>query len=199
VARRIPTGDGLVRSGEWRQFEGVELTGRRMGVVGAGPIGERMVALGRGIGMDVVAWTRNPSPERASRLGAPFVELDELFASSDVVSLHLVHTAATEKLVTRELLDRLGPTGILVNTARAELVDSEALAEALRDERIWGAGLDVFDQEPADPDSELVQSERTVVTPHVGYYTGPANDQLLARAIENLRAFADGQPTNVVS
>jgi phosphoglycerate dehydrogenase-like enzyme len=198
VARRIPRADSLVRGGGWEQFEALELTGRRLGIVGVGTIGERMVGLGNGIGMEVVAWTRAPSSERAAKLGVRFVELDELFSTSDVVSLHLSHVKGTEGLIDRGLLQRLKPRAILVNTARAELVDMEALAEMVASGRIWGAGLDVFETEPPQPSNGLFHSERSVLTPHTAFYTGPAAEEQYRIAIGNLRAFADGNPTNIV-
>jgi phosphoglycerate dehydrogenase-like enzyme len=198
AARRIPAADTLVREGDWEQFESLELTGRRLGVVGVGTIGRRMVELGRGIGMEVVAWTRNPSPERARELGVPFVSLEELFEGCDVVSLHLAHSEQTEGLIDRRLLQRLRPRAIFVNTARAELVDNVALAELLSEGRIWGAGLDVFESEPPGNGAGLPARERAVLTPHTAFYTGPSAEEQYRIAIENLRAFADGRPTNRV-
>jgi phosphoglycerate dehydrogenase-like enzyme len=198
VARRIPRADSLVRDGGWEQFEALELTGRRLGIVGVGTIGERMAELGKGVGMEVVAWTRTPSPEREARLGVRFIELDELFSTSDVVSLHLTHVKSTEGLVDRGLLERLKPRAILVNTARAELVDMEALADMVASGRIWGAGLDVFETEPPQPSNGLFHTERSVLTPHTAFYTGPAAEEQYRIAIGNLRAFADGNPTNIV-
>src|SRR5207244_6026309 len=128
---RVPAGDRAVRVGSWEQTDGLELRRRRLGVVGAGPIGARMIELGKALGMSVVCWTRRRSPERERELGAPLVELDELFASADVVSLHLAHRPETERLVDRRLLGLLQPHAILVNTARGALVDEAALAELL--------------------------------------------------------------------
>lgn len=198
AARRIPRADALVRAGEWEQFESLELTGRRLGVVGVGTIGRRMVELGRGVGMDVVAWTRRPSAERAEALGVEFVSLEELFDSSDAVSVHIAHTADTEGLIDRSLLERLHEKAIFVNTARAEVVDTDALAELVADGRIWGAGMDVFDAEPPALTHGLLASKDAVLTPHTGFYTAPAVEEQYRIAIANLRAFADGGPTNVV-
>jgi phosphoglycerate dehydrogenase-like enzyme len=199
VARRIPAADALVRDGKWEQFESLEISGRKLGVVGIGTIGRRMVELGQGLGMEVVAWTRNPSAERAAEIGVELVELDQLFETSDVVSLHLAHTNETEGIISRDLLERLGPEAIFVNTARAELVDNEALDQLLAEGRIWGAGLDVLEEEPPPAAFSLLQRHNLVLTPHTAFYTGPSAEEQYRVAISNLRAFADGAPTNVVT
>jgi phosphoglycerate dehydrogenase-like enzyme len=199
VARRIPAADALVRDGNWEQFESLEISGRKLGVVGVGTIGGRMVELGQGVGMKVVAWTRNPSPERAAELGVELVELDQLFDTSDVVSVHLAHTSETEGIIGRGLLERLGPEAIFINTARAELVDNEALDMMLAEGRIWGAGLDVLEDEPPPASSSLLRRDNVVLTPHTAFYTGPSAEEQYRVAISNLRAFADGDPTNVVT
>ncbi|HEU4657708.1 MAG TPA: 2-hydroxyacid dehydrogenase [Capillimicrobium sp.] len=198
VARRLPRADALVRDGAWEQFECLELTGRRLGVVGLGTIGERMVQLGKGVGMDVVAWTRRATPERAASLGVELVSLEELFDTSDAVSIHLAHTSETERIVDRSLLERLHDRAIVVNTARAEVVDTDALAELVAEGRLWGVGADVFDSEPPEPDDGLLGSERSVLTPHTAFFTASAAEEQYRIAIANLAAFAEGRPTNVV-
>jgi phosphoglycerate dehydrogenase-like enzyme len=199
VARRVSDGDRAVRGGAWEQAEGLELRGRRLGVVGAGPIGARMIELGKALGMTVVCWTRRPSPERADALGAPLVELEELFASSDVVSLHLARSPETEGIIGRRLLALLQPHAILVNTARGALLDERALAELLEAGAIWGAGFDVLGIEPPPDDHPLLASPRTIVTPHVAFRTEQASRELLRHSLENLLAFARGEPRNVTA
>jgi phosphoglycerate dehydrogenase-like enzyme len=199
VARRVPRGDAAVRGGSWEQTEGLELRGRRLGVVGAGPVGARMIELGKALGMNVVCWTRRRSPERELELGAPLVELDELFASSDVVSLHLAPHPDTHGIVDRRLLELLRPDAILVNTARGSLVDEQALAQLLASGRIRGAGLDVLGTEPPPPDHPLLSSPRTVLTPHVAFHTAESSAELMRISLENLLAFARGEPQNVRS
>ena len=192
VARRVPQGDREVRGGSWEQTEGVELRGRQLGVVGAGPVGRRMMELGRAVGMSVVYWTRRP---RA--VDARFVELDELFATSDVVSLHLASRPETEGIVDRRLLSLLQPHAIVVNTARGALVDEAALAELLQAGAIRGAGLDVLSAEPPPEDHPLLHSERAVLTPHVAFHTAESARELVRVTLENLIAFARGAPQNV--
>ena len=197
VARRVADGDRAVRAGSWGQTEGVELYGRRLGVVGAGPIGARMIELGRGLGMTVVCWTRRRTPDRERELGAPIVELDHLFATADVVSLHLAHTPETEGIVDRRLLSMLQPHAIVVNTARGALVDETALVELLEAGSIGGAGLDVLGSEPPPADHPLLSAPRVVLTPHVGFRTAEASGELIRVSLENLIAYARGEPQNV--
>ncbi|HZU19834.1 MAG TPA: NAD(P)-dependent oxidoreductase [Gaiellaceae bacterium] len=197
VARRVVERDRAVRGGSWAQDEGVELRGRRLGVVGAGPTGMRMIELGRALGMTVTCWTRRRTAERERELGVPLVELDDLFASSDVVSLHLAATPETEGIVDRRLLGLLPRGAIVVNTARGTLVDEQALAELLEAGAVGGAGLDVLAAEPPPPDHPLLSAPRVVVTPHVAFHTAEASRELLRISLENLLAFARGAPQNV--
>ena len=197
AARRIVEGDKIVRDGRWEKNQGLKLAGRRLGVVGAGAIGSRMIALGNGIGMEVVYWSRTADTARDERLGARRVELDELFATSDVVSLHLTHSADTDGLISRPLLERLRPNAILVNTARAEIVDNVALNELLSRQAIFGAGIDVFTEEPPLPESLPPAGANAVLSAHVGFHTDEADD-VFRLAGENILAFAAGTPTNVI-
>lgn len=197
VARGLLDCDRAVRAGGWEQTEPFDLRGRRLGVVGAGPVAVRLIELAHAIGMTVVCWTRRRSPERERELGVPLVELEELFASSDVVSLHLAARAETEGIVDRRLLSLLQPHTILVNTARGSLVDEASLAELLDRGAIRGVGLDVLGTEPPPRDHPLLTAPRTVLTPHVGFNSDAAANELMRVALENLLAFARGRPQNV--
>ena len=197
VARRVTERDRAVRAGTWNQDEGMELRGRRLGVVGAGPVGSRMIELGRALDMTVTCWTRRRTPERERELGVPLVELDDLFSHSDAVSLHLAVTPETEGLVDRRLLGLLPPRAILVNTARGALVDEDALRELLEAGAIAGAGLDVLGTEPPPAGYPLLSAPTVVITPHVAFRTADASRELLRISLENLLAFARGEPQNV--
>ncbi len=157
-----------------------------------------MTELGRALGMDVVAWTRTATPERAATAGVPLVPIEELFATSDAISLHVAHTPATTGLVDAALLTRVRPGAILINTARAEVVDQAALLGALHDGRLRGAGLDVFTREPLPADDPLLAEPRLVLTPHVAYRTPEASRDLLRTTAENLVQWAAGRPQHVV-
>lgn len=199
LARKVCEGDRLVRSGSWRPGElgGMELAGRRLGVVGAGPIGGRAIQIGKALGMRVTAWTRSPSSAREAELGAPFASLERLFAESDVVSLHVAHRPETERLVDGRLLHNMQPHALLVNTARSQLVDTDALVRALEEGQIGGAAMDAFEEEPLPLDHPLLQAPNLLLTPHVGYNTPEATAELLGLTLENLLAFAAGHPQNV--
>ncbi|HET7170245.1 MAG TPA: D-isomer specific 2-hydroxyacid dehydrogenase family protein [Gaiellales bacterium] len=199
LARRVCEGDRLVRDGSWGPgaLAGVELAGRRLGVVGVGPVGARAIATGRGLGMTVSAWTRSPTPERERDLGVPFVPLEQLFAESDVVTLHLAHVPETERIVDARLLSLMQPDALLVNTARAQLIETDALVEALREGRIGGAAIDAFDEEPLPSGHPLLTAPRLVLTPHVGFNTPEATAELVRITLDNLLAYAAGRPRNV--
>lgn len=193
VARRIVEGDGIVHSGEWTKNQGLKLAGRRIGIVGAGAIGRCVIAMAQGLGMEVVYWAR----EEREDLTATRVELDELFASSDVVSLHLTHTNQTDGMIGRELLERMKPTAIFINTARAELVDNDALNDIISSGAIFGAGLDVFATEPPVESTLPIAGRNVALTPHIGFHTDEADD-VFGLAGRNILAFANGTPTNVI-
>lgn len=198
AARRLPVLHAGMTGGGWLPRPGIDLRGRQLGIVGLGPIGSRVARLGRAFGMQVVAWTRRPSPLRAQEHGVRFMELAQLFETSDVVSLHLALTPQTRGIVGRDLLRRMKPGAIFVNTARGGLVDAETLLEILQEGRVWAA-LDVFDEEPLQPGHPLRRLENVVLTPHVGFYTEDATRRMLEIAVENVRAFFAGTPQNVVN
>jgi phosphoglycerate dehydrogenase-like enzyme len=198
LARGVSRGDREVRAGRWEPRAGVELQGKALGVLGLGGIGLRMLAIGEALGMETLAWSRNGPGERLAGLGAEGVGLEELFQRSDLISLHLPLADATAGIVSAELLARVKPGAILVNTARAGLIDEAALIDALDDGRLRGAGLDVFDEEPLPADSPLRARADVVLTPHVAYYTPEAARALYGIAIDNLIAFAAGAPQNLV-
>jgi phosphoglycerate dehydrogenase-like enzyme len=175
------------------------LWGRTLGVVGLGGIGAEVARLAQAFGMHVLCWTRHASPERAQQHNVEFVTLEELFQRSDIVTLHVTHTPETERMITRSLLESMKRSAILVNTARAELVDNLALAELLRAGRIAAAGLDVHDEEPIGHDNPFLSIDNAVLTPHVGANTARAQGNILEIAVDNLVAFFSGHPQNIVN
>jgi len=201
ATRHIPASYVSLREGRWEpgRFVGMELRGKTLGLVGLGPIGREMARLGAGIGMRLIGWTRRASKERAVH-GLTLVSLEELFASADVVSLHLSYTPESEGIITRALLERMKPGAWFVNTARARLVDNAALVELLRAGRIRGAALDVHETEPI-PSGEYVfrTLPNVLVTPHIGYNTREASANMLRIAIETVQAFARGERLYVVN
>jgi phosphoglycerate dehydrogenase-like enzyme len=198
ASRRIVHGDRLVRGGQWVQYGGAELRGAQLGVVGAGPIGRRMLEIGCALGMSTVAWTRSPSAERAAALKTRFVPLDELLRTSDYVSVHVAHTAETANLLSRTKLELLPHHAVLVNTARGEVIDQAALVEMLSTGRLGGAGWDVLSPEPPSEAEPILRCDAVTLTPHVAYDTPMATAELFRRAADNLLQYAQGTPTNVV-
>lgn len=200
LTRHIGPAFVSAREGRWEpgRFQGMELRGKTLGIVGLGPIGAEMARLGAGLGMRLLGWTRRASPERAVH-GVTLVSLEELFSTSDVVTLHLAYTPECHGLISRALLARMKPGAWFVNTARARLVDNAALVEMLRDGRLRGAAVDVFEVEPAPPDDVFRTLPNVLVTPHIGYNTSEAASNMLRIAIATVEAFARGQRLHVVN
>jgi D-3-phosphoglycerate dehydrogenase len=200
LTRHIGAGYASMREGRWEpgRFQGIELRGKTLGLVGLGPIGMEMARLGAGIGMRLLGWTRRASPERAEH-GLALVGLEELFARSDVVSLHLSYTPETAGIISRALLERMKPGAWFVNTARARLADNAALADLLRQGRIAGAALDVHDEEPPAKPYPLLELPNVLATPHIGYNTAEAASNMLRIAIATLEAWARGERLHVVN
>ncbi len=199
AARRLPTQTAELRAGRWTNLDMTYLGGKTLGVVGVGSIGARMAQLGRAIGMQVIAWTFRPSAERSTQLGVEFVELDELLRRSDVVSLHVKLTPQSRGLIGRRELAMMKPGSILVNTARGAIVDTDSLVEWLHSGRLGGAALDVYDVEPLPPNHPIRHCDRVVLTPHNADQTPEGMDILNGGAVDNVIAFLEGQPQNVVT
>jgi phosphoglycerate dehydrogenase-like enzyme len=199
AARGIPAGDVAVRAGRFQlgTQAGPVLDGKTLGLLGLGRIGGRMAAYGRALGMNVVAWSQNLTTETASAAGAVRVTKDELFAASDVVSLHVVLSDRTRGIVGAAELARMKPGAILVNTARAPLVDEGALVAAVESNRIIAA-LDVFYREPLSPDHPLARAPNVVLTPHLGYSVIEVYTEYYQHTVENALAFLDGKPIRVL-
>ena len=199
VSRQIVSNDRRIRAGGWTAGFIDELYNKTLGVVGTGAIGRRMIQLGQGIGMKVIAWTFNPTPQRAAEYGVEFLELEELLRRSDVVSLHVALTPQTQGFIGRERLALMKPTAILVNVARGAVVDEAALLEALQDDMIAGAGLDVFEAEPLPAGHPFTELDNVVLSPHAGSMAYNGTMRGLEMSIENLEGFAAGHPVNVVA
>lgn len=194
AARRIPFGDSEVRAGRWTQFVGRELAGRTLGVVGLGRIGERVAQIAQAIGMDVLAWSPNLTPERAAAASVTAMDLDELIRTADVLSIHLLLTPMSRGLINRERLAQMKPSALLVNTARGPIVDEAALLEMLQAGKLWGAALDVFGQEPLPQHHPLFSLPNVVLTPHVGWVAEDSYMAFYEGIVENVTAYLDGQP-----
>ena len=200
TARHISRLDRDIRQGKWNMdLASMDLRGKTLGLVGFGRIAQAVVPLAQAFGMKVICWTRNPTRERADRFGIEFVELDPLLSSSDVVSLHLMSTPETEKLLDATRLQSLKAGALLINTARSQILDGEALVDLLRSGHIRAAGVDVFDEEPIDPDHPFTGLDNVVMTPHVAYNSPEALAGMYDTAIDNLIAYYAGNPQNVAT
>jgi len=188
-----------VRSQDWCYWERplAELAGLTLGIVGYGRIGQAVAGLAAAFGMSVIASVS--SSGKTLQTNVAVVDLDGLFRQSDVVSLHCPLTPQTERLVNAARLARMKPTAFLLNTSRGLLVDEAALAQALNTGGIAGAGLDVLAVEPALADNPLLQAKNCLITPHIAWATRAARARLMSAAVDNVRAFLQDHPQNVVS
>jgi len=191
VARRIPEIDREVRAGKWPRGQMMQLAGKTLGVIGLGAIGQRFAQLGKGIGMRVITWTMHPKE--------PQLELGQLLAESDVVSLHLRLSDQTRAFLNAERIAQMKPGAILINTARGPITEEAALLSALRTNHLGGAGIDVFDQEPLPRDHAFTALPNVVLSPHNAGVTPEALEAGLALAVDNAVAFDEGRSQNVVT
>ncbi|MEX0762825.1 MAG: NAD(P)-dependent oxidoreductase [Dehalococcoidia bacterium] len=199
AAKRAAYYTSELRAGNWVKKDGVFLRGKTVGILGTGNIGAETARLCRAIGMNVVAWTFNPSDERARDLGVEYVELDDLLRRSDVVSIHVRLSPQTTGLIGKRELGLMKEGAILANLARGPVVDEHALIEALNSGRLGAAALDVFGEEPLPADHPLLSCEQVVLTPHVADMTPEGLELLNQGVVENVLAFLDGKPQNVVN
>lgn len=199
AAKRAAYMTAGMKAGKWLRKDNIFLQGKVLGIVGTGNIGAEMARLGRAIGMEVIAWTFNPSADRAEKLGVRFVELDELLEKSDVVSLHVGLTEDTRGMIGAEELSKMKKGTILLNGARGAVLDTAALVEALNSGHLGGAGIDVYDEEPAPADHPLLSCEQVVLTPHCADMTPEGVDLLNSGAVKNVIAYLKGEPINRVA
>ncbi|MCX4575051.1 D-2-hydroxyacid dehydrogenase family protein [Streptomyces sp. NBC_01571] len=200
LARGLVEENGALRAGgSWQSTLGADLHGRRLGLLGLGKIGGRVARVGLAFGMRVGAWSRNLTEERAEEVGVErAASKEELLASSDFVSVHLALGESTRGLVGAAELALLKPTAYLVNTSRAAIVDQDALLAALREGRIAGAGVDVFDVEPLPADHPMRTAPRLLATPHLGYVSRANYEAYYGGAVEDIQAFLTGRPVRLL-
>jgi phosphoglycerate dehydrogenase-like enzyme len=199
LTRSIPQEDAGVRAGGWQSTVGRELAGSTLGLLGLGRIGQRMARYAKAFEMEILAWSGNLTEERARECGARLVSKAELFAQSDIVSVHVQLSGRTAGLIGAAELALLGPDGYLVNTSRGPIVDEQALISALRGGVIAGAALDVFDTEPLPAGHPLRALPDTVLTPHIGYVTRRTYEVFYTGIVEDVVAWLDGSPVRVIA
>jgi D-3-phosphoglycerate dehydrogenase / 2-oxoglutarate reductase len=187
-ARVIAMMDREMRAGNWLREDGMQLTGKTLGLVGFGGIAAEVARIASGSGMKVIAWNRSPK----TYPGVTFTDLDSVLATSDVVSIHLLLNDATRGMITREKIAKMKPGVVLINTARAAIVDEAAMIDALKSGHIRHAGLDVFNIEPLPADHELTKLPNVTLSAHSAFRTPEASENLMFAAWEHCRRIARG-------
>jgi phosphoglycerate dehydrogenase-like enzyme len=199
LARHLPIEAANMRSGGWQTTLGYDLRGKTLGVIGLGRLGAQVAKIGLAFGMEVVAWSQNLTADRAREVGVPAVSKDELFAGSDVVTIHLVLSGRTRGLVAEPEFAQMKPTAFLINTSRGPIVDTAALISALNQGRIAGAGIDVYDYEPLAPDHPLRSCPNALLTPHIGYVTEETYRVFYDQTVDAIAAYLAGEPIRVLT
>jgi D-3-phosphoglycerate dehydrogenase len=200
LARNISFEDAQMKAGApWQTTIGVDLQGKTLGLLGLGKLGQKVAQFGKVLEMNVIAWSQNLTAERAKEHGVTHVSKEELFAKSDVLSIHLILSDRSRGLVGAVDLARMKPTAYLVNTSRGPIVDEAALVETLRAKKIAGAGIDVYGVEPLPVDHPFRKLANVVLTPHLGYVTEAGYRVFYRDIVEDIRAYLDGKPVRVVA
>ncbi len=201
AARGLAKGERNMRAGRWHEglAPGMTLGGKRLGLLGVGKIGSRVAAIGKAFGMEVAGWSQNLTREKAAEAGVLYVSKDELFASSDVVSIHLVLSERTRGLVSAADLPRMKEASVLVNVSRGPIVDEKALLSALKAGRPGHAALDVYDREPLPADHPLRKLENATLSPHLGYVNEDNYRVFYRDTVENVAAWLAGTPVRVLN
>ena len=200
LTRRIGYENARLHSGAtWQSTIGLDLEGMTLGVLGLGKLGARTAGIAKAFGMKVIAWSQNLTAERCREAGVDYASKDQLFSQSDFITIHVVLSARTRGLIGAAELALMKPTAFLINTSRGPIVDEAALIAALRQGKIAGAGLDVFDVEPLPLDHPFRKMDNVVITPHLGYVSEQNYRRYFADAIDDIRGFLDGKPVRVLS
>ncbi|HVC10714.1 MAG TPA: D-2-hydroxyacid dehydrogenase family protein [Burkholderiales bacterium] len=201
AARDLARAERGMRVGRWHEgvAGGMILEGRRLGLLGLGKLGSRVARVGAAFGMEVAAWSENLTGERALAAGALHLPKDELLATSDVISIHLVLSERTRGLIGAAEFARMKRGAILVNTSRGPIVDQAAMIEALRTGRLGHAALDVYEREPLPQDHPLRTLDNVTLAPHLGYVSADTYRTFYQDAVENIEAWLDGNPVRLIN
>ncbi|MEB2626672.1 D-2-hydroxyacid dehydrogenase family protein [Pseudomonas sp. YuFO8] len=199
ATRNVVLEANALRAGKWQQGLGGDLHGKTLAILGLGSIGQRVARFGQVFGMRVIAWSENLTAERAAEAGVTLVSKQALFEQADVLSVHLVLSERSRGLVDAQALAWMKPTALLVNTARGPIVNEAALIKALQKQRLGGAALDVFEQEPLPEYHPFRTLDNVLATPHVGYVSQQNYQLFFAQMIEDIQAWSAGQPIRLLS
>jgi len=200
LARHIGYENARLKAGAaWQTTIGLDLEGMTLALIGLGKLGSHMAQIGQALRMRVIAWSENLTPERCNAIGVEYVGRNELFRHADFLSIHLQLSPRTRGLIGADELALMKPSAYLINTSRGPIVEEAALIAALRERRIAGAGLDVFDVEPLPVAHPLRQLDNVVLTPHLGYVVEQNYRAYFAGVVDDIRAFLDGKPVRVLT
>lgn len=196
LARKIPQQNASVKAGKWLRWEliGNELWGKTLGIVGLGHVGAHLATLGKAFGMKVLSFTRHPSKERAEKWGVEFVNLETLMSASDFIVICCALTDETRGLIDDKKIRLMKPSAYLINVARGQVVDEQALALALAERRIAGAGIDVFEKEPPDLNNPLLKFDNVIVSAHIAGFTVESMRRLQMTVAEEAARIIKGEP-----
>ena len=196
--RRLPKEVASLAAGGWQTSVGMGVRGKTLGIIGLGRIGSDVAKVGQAFGMNVVAWSRSLTSEKAAAQGVECVTIDELLARADVATIHLLLNKDTRGFIGADKLAKMKSTALLVNTSRAQIVDTAALIAALKAGTLGGAALDVYDREPLAADDPIRSAPNTLLTPHLGFVMAENYQITFSQGVENIIAWLDGKPTRVI-
>ncbi len=199
LMRDLPAQAASLRAGNWQTSVGTAVGGQTLGILGLGKLGTAVAKVGQAFGMKVIAWSTNLTSEAAAAVGVTRVEKQELFAQSDVVSLHMILSDRSRGIVGAAELAAMKPSAFIVNTSRGPLIDQAALIAALKEGRIAGAGLDVYDEEPIPATHPLMSAPNALLLPHLGYVSKQNYGAYFKGAVEVIEAFMAGNPIRVLA
>ena len=199
LTRRIGYENARMKAGQpWQSTIGLDLDGLTLGILGLGKLGTRTAGIAKAFGMKVIAWSQNLTPEQCKAAGVEYVSKEELFRQADLVTIHLVLSPRSRGLVGAKEIGLMKPSAFLINTSRGPIIDEAAMLAALREQKIAGAGLDVFDVEPLPTGHPLRKMDNVVLTPHLGYVAMQNYRAYFGGVIEAIRGFLDGKPVRVL-
>jgi phosphoglycerate dehydrogenase-like enzyme len=200
LTRRIGFENARMKSGElWQTTIGLDLDGHTLGVIGLGKLGTRVAGIAKAFGMKVVAWSQNLTAEKCRAAGVDYASKEDLLRQADFITIHVVLSPRTRGLIGAQDLSLMKPTAYLINTSRGPIVEETALLAALKEKRIAGAGLDVFDVEPLPLDHPLRRLDNVVITPHLGYVSVQSYRGYFNGVVEDIRGWLDGKPVRVMT
>jgi len=199
LTRRIGYENARMKAGvPWQTTIGMDLDGMTLGVLGLGKLGTRTAKIAQAFGMKVIAWSQNLTPEKCKEVGVDYVSKEDLFRHADFITIHVILSQRTRGLVGAKEIALMKPSAYLINTSRGPIIDEAAMLTALRENKIAGAGLDVFDVEPLPTDHPLRKLDNVVLTPHLGYVATQNYRAYFAGVVDDIRAFLDGKPVRVL-